>query len=90
MENSTFVNCDHHTYLVTFLHTSTNKKFICSNPHAVMEVIKKYGSRGIENIKEFDFVKNRFSTISKNTFLARADYYTEARGYFKTHYYFKK
>ena len=86
---NTILNTDTRIFLVTFLHRSTDKKFMFVNAMDLMNILKTYDKTGIENLKEFDYINDKFKRVSKADFLRFANWETEAMEYFKNHYYFK-
>lgn len=91
MENVT-INTDRRVYLVKFNHTLTGGKFIISSAEELVKLLKQEekASKGIESLKTFDPVKDKFVRISKADFLRLNNWQTEAMEYLKNYYFFKK
>jgi hypothetical protein len=87
---NTILNTDTRIFLVSFLHKTTDNKFMFSTANDLMHILKTHDKTGIDYIKEFNPVKNSFIRVSKADFLRFANYETEASIYFESHYYFKK
>lgn len=85
------ISTDTHTYLVKFSFEQTRAQFICPDEEGIMQALKKQSEpRGIEYIKQFDPVKQKFVKVSKTEILSRSSWQTETSEYLKSHYYFKK
>lgn len=84
------LNTDRRTFLISFLHRSTNNTFIFQDAHELKFILETYDNTGIESIKEFNKSKNTFQRISKKDILKFASWETEAILFLEKHYYFKK
>jgi hypothetical protein len=82
------ISTDTRVYLVKFNYTLTNGKFIFNDALELVKLIKN-NDRGIEYLKTFDTVTNKFVRISKADFLKFNGYNTEAVEFLKNYYYFK-
>ena len=86
---NTYLNTDKIILLITFMWKGTDKKFMCYTEKEFMHILKTYDQNGIENIKQFNPIKNTFIRISKKQILAFFSWDTETSEYLKKHYYFK-
>lgn len=87
---NTILNTDERIFLISFLHRSTDKKFMFQKPIELKNILETYDNTGIESIKEFDPHKNTFKRVSKETILNFAAWETETILFLENHYYFKK
>ena len=83
------LNTDRRTFLISFLHRSTNNTFIFQEPNELKFILETYDNTGIEKIQEFNRSKNKFLRISKKDILKVCSWETETAEYLKTHYFFK-
>ena len=87
MNNSETLNTDLRLYLVKYQYTHTKGKFIT---HNVADVLKNHPTdKGIEFIKTFDPVKDKFVRISKADILRFHNWDTEASEILTKHSFFK-
>ena len=89
MQN-TILNTDKRTFLISFQHRSTDKKFLFQDFKDLKYILETYDHTGIESIKEFDPHKNNFKRVSKEQILKFSAWETEAILFLENHYYFKK
>jgi hypothetical protein len=91
MQNIT-INTDSRIYLVKIQWKISQGKFIFSDAHELMNILKQdeNANKGIEYLKTFDPTKDKFIRISKSDFLKFNNWKTEAIEYLKNHSYFKK
>lgn len=75
MKAQNTLNTDDRLFLVKFAWTSRDGKFITDTEN-LGKVIKE-NKNGIEYIKEFDPIKNRFKAISKKNLAMVTGYHTE-------------
>ncbi len=85
---NTILNTDKRLFLITFLHKTTDKKFITGQDVGFMKVLKEFDKTGIESIKVFSPFKNRFERISKGQIRTFFSWCTEVDLYLEKHYYF--
>lgn len=85
--NNHELNADKRIYLIKFSFTSAKGKFLTTD---LGRTIKEHDTgRGIDYIKEFDPVKNKFRRISKEDILQFHSWDTESIEILKSHNYFK-
>ena len=87
---TTILNTDTRTFLISFLYQNTDGKFIFKTSFDLMNILKNKDKNGIDYIKEFNPAKNNFVKVSKNDILKFCSWDTEVLEYLKNHYYFKK
>jgi hypothetical protein len=89
MQNAT-INTDSRIYLIKFSFRLSGGKYIFTNANELVKLLKENDKTGIEYIKTFDPVKDKFARISKSDFLQFNNWQTEAMQFLQNHYYFKK
>ena len=72
------LNLDKRTYLIKFAWKATENKFLFQSGHDLMHLLKNKDNNGIEYIKEYDAVKDKFIRISKKDLLTAFSWETEA------------
>jgi hypothetical protein len=82
------ISTDTRVYLVKFNYTLTDGKFIFNDALELVNLIKN-NDRGIEYLKTFDPITNKFVKISKADFLRFNSYNTEAMEFLNNYYFFK-
>ena len=84
------LNTDNRTFAIKLKWRTSDSLFICQET-GLIEAIKRddQDRKGIEYIKEFDYVSCSFKKVSKESIL-RYFMETESYLYLQNHYYFKK
>jgi len=77
-------------FLVILSFAGTDSKHLFQTGDELVKIIKEYGGKGIDKIKQFDSTKDTFKKISKKDLLAFFDWQTEAYIFLQNHPFFKK
>jgi hypothetical protein len=84
------INChESAVFLIEFKFQGTDSTFIVQGAKAVLECLKTKDKNGIECIKEFDMVKQKFVRVSRKNFISQFGFDTELALYLEQHYYFR-